>query len=457
MQIAELELSQIEPNPINIRDEIPDEDRQLQRLADDIGTMGVKTPIVVYPHPDRDGQFLVQDGHNRRRAALLAGLSSIPCVVVDRPRRGEREDIETMYTTGRNHRLLNVLEEARAVQQLLDLGMDETTLGKKFKQPRSQIRAKARVATGDERVRDAYGYGQLDLDEVMELQKLEDAGEVDIFESALEFRARFPNWQLSSVIEKAKVDVEKRRQREAAEDAGGKPAPDDASYSGKFEVVTEDLTPEEHAAAGHTFDVRHRGDGPETVWFEPKKKPSKGLTEAEKEAKRYTRELNSELALSFRVRRKHLVGRVQDANSGDSERDRELLFELLWPDISRIDEHLLGEITLIPFPTEKVNDCEWDDRQKWLAKVEKRISRYSWRQLTRLKAIREYYDTDKQLRRVDGFELTHWAWYLRVAWIRLLLEHFGYELTDAEMTAIKDWQDANWEEVLKDDRKRIEV
>lgn len=457
MQIAELELSQIEPNPANIRDEIPDEDKQLQRLADDIGAMGVKTPIVVYRHPERDGAWLVQDGHNRRRAALLAGLSSIQCVVVDPPRRGEREDIETMYTTGRNHRLLNVLEESRAIQRMLDLGMDVTTVGKKFKQPRTHIKAKARVSVGDEGVRDAYGYGQLTLDEVMELQKLEDAGEAEIFQLAVADKKKNPGRSLSYVIERAKVRHEEREAAEVAGSGGAEKISFDEVYSGKVEPVAADLSPEEHAAAGHKFRVQHRGDEAKTEWFAPKKKPSTGLTEEEKEAKRHTREVNAELAIAFRARRKHLVERVQDANAGDSQADKDLLFELVWPDIDRIDEHLLGEITMIPFPTEKVNDCAWPEAQQWRDKVHKRVAGYSWRQLTRLLALKESYDVDKQMRRVDGFNLSDWQWSRRTLWLRHLREHFGYELTGAERTAIQDWQDANWQEILEDERKRVEL
>jgi len=68
--------------------EDPDQPRKmfdpetLQELADSIGVHGVKTPISVRS-PDADGNYRINYGARRRRAAILAGLTEIPGFIDD--------------------------------------------------------------------------------------------------------------------------------------------------------------------------------------------------------------------------------------------------------------------------------------------------------------------------------------------------------------------------------------
>jgi len=53
---------------------------KLQELADDIAENGILSPIRVRPH---NGAYQILAGHNRRNAAILAGLYKVPCIVKD--------------------------------------------------------------------------------------------------------------------------------------------------------------------------------------------------------------------------------------------------------------------------------------------------------------------------------------------------------------------------------------
>ncbi|GAA4923337.1 ParB/RepB/Spo0J family partition protein [Nesterenkonia rhizosphaerae] len=460
-EIQEIPLDRIHPNPINIRDEITEDDPATQRLADEISTLGVVNPALIYPHPEKPGEYIIRDGHRRRLASILAGKETLPAIIMDPPKRGAREDIEAMMTTGRNHRPLHRLEEARGMQLMLDLGMNESTIGKKFKQPKSHVVAKAKLAAADDHLSRAYGTGQLDLEQALELQKLEEAGEHDVYEEATKAIAARP-WErdVTRVIAHSRQHVEQQAEVEALQELGGTQAPNDASYSGKYEQVTEWLGTVQHIEAGHHFRVTHMGDSLEIEWWKPLTKPATGLTEEEKADKKQVRELNEGLALAYATRRHFLVEAVQNPRGATQEADFEMLVDLLWSDISRMDEHLLGEITGISFPTEKVNDATWPQRTEWFEKVRNRLRSgvFTWRQIARMRALAQYYvAADKKMRRVDGYDMSTWDWHTKGEWIERLTRWFGYQLTDVEKAAIQRWQDRNPEEIAKDPRRKIEV
>ena len=111
----EIQIEKVRANPANIREDLGD----MERLAAEVKTVGIRSPLVVYPHPDIEGDFMIQEGHRRRQAALAAGLSELPCIIVEAPKR-PAEDVEVMLSTGRNHKPLTRLEEARGESRFLE-------------------------------------------------------------------------------------------------------------------------------------------------------------------------------------------------------------------------------------------------------------------------------------------------------------------------------------------------
>lgn len=115
--VREIGLGQIEPDPDQPRQAIdPDE---LARLADTIRARGLLQPIRVRELTGEGHRYQIVAGERRWRAAELAGLVRIPCVVV----QGEDDPVETLLdqvaeNTGRLG--LAPLEEARAFQRILE-------------------------------------------------------------------------------------------------------------------------------------------------------------------------------------------------------------------------------------------------------------------------------------------------------------------------------------------------
>ncbi|WP_206245856.1 ParB/RepB/Spo0J family partition protein [Novosphingobium terrae] len=77
------------PREMSVKDieEDPDQPRvtfdqeALDELAETIRDRGVKTPISVRPHPDRQGAYIINHGARRYRASIIAGKTTIPAFI----------------------------------------------------------------------------------------------------------------------------------------------------------------------------------------------------------------------------------------------------------------------------------------------------------------------------------------------------------------------------------------
>jgi ParB family transcriptional regulator, chromosome partitioning protein len=87
----------------------------LQDLADSIRAQGVVQPIIVRPSGGEGYEIIA--GERRWRAAQLAGLSEIPCVVRTVP---DRAAIAMALIENIQRENLNPLEEARALERLIE-------------------------------------------------------------------------------------------------------------------------------------------------------------------------------------------------------------------------------------------------------------------------------------------------------------------------------------------------
>lgn len=109
------------------------EDAALEELANSIAEKGVLQPLLV--RPKGEGYEIVA-GERRFRAAKLAGLSEVPVVVRD---LDDRETLEIALIENLQRENLNPLEEARAFQGLLELGLTQEQLAKTIGKGRSTV------------------------------------------------------------------------------------------------------------------------------------------------------------------------------------------------------------------------------------------------------------------------------------------------------------------------------
>ncbi|WP_315913602.1 ParB N-terminal domain-containing protein [Arthrobacter sp. lap29] len=425
-RFEEVEVARIRANPEHIREDMGD----LERLAKEIKTNGVRSPLVVYPHPELDGDFMLRDGHRRLKGAVIAGLLVVPVVVEEASARGALEDIETMITTGSTAKLNTKMEEAKGFQRLLDLGLNESTIGKRSNRPKSEVVTLGRVTKAPDKVKDAYSKGRIDLLQLKKLTDLQAAGQSEVLDKVLEnhdFRTS-AGWRIDNV----EHTIARAEKQQAVADSisvltalGGVQREDQRDEN--FDAAPE-MTDEEHVAAGHLFYVGT--DQVEPLWFVKLSKPKPKLSDKEREEKATLRELNAGLQVSHAVRVQELVVAVQSKDGVSEAVDKEMLLEVLWPEIQRFNDETLGALTSIHKP-EGVSDYS-PERRAWLEKVEAAVGRLSWRQLARAAVYAKHQDTDRQLRFTKNFDRSQQEWRARAGWLNKIQTHFGIRLYKAE-------------------------
>ncbi|MDR1766431.1 MAG: ParB/RepB/Spo0J family partition protein [Lachnospiraceae bacterium] len=107
-----LKVNEIEPNRDQPRKEFDQE--KLNSLAETMKQHGVIEPLIVSPE---DGYYRLIAGERRWRAAKLAGIKEVPCIV---RQYEDQESMEISLIENLQRENLNPIEEANAYQELIN-------------------------------------------------------------------------------------------------------------------------------------------------------------------------------------------------------------------------------------------------------------------------------------------------------------------------------------------------
>ena len=135
--------SLIDPHPDNPRKNIGD----VTDLADSIRANGLLTPLSVVPNGSR---YRVIAGHRRLAACKQAGTGAVPCFVLQ---LDPLQQLEAMITENCQREQLTVLEEADAIQGMLDLGATTANVAHRLGRSADYVRDRAKAASIDNEVR----------------------------------------------------------------------------------------------------------------------------------------------------------------------------------------------------------------------------------------------------------------------------------------------------------------
>ena len=154
--ISKIAVEKIRPNRHQPRVRFtPD---SLQELADSIKIHGLAQPLLVSPSAV-PGEFELVAGERRLRAARMAGLVDVPCVirpVTDR----ERHELSLIENIQREN--LNAIEEAESMRKLMDeAGLTQEDMAKRLGKSRSGIANKLRLLELSQMIRNALMEGLL--------------------------------------------------------------------------------------------------------------------------------------------------------------------------------------------------------------------------------------------------------------------------------------------------------
>lgn len=109
--VRDIPISEIDPNSSQPRRDF-DKD-SLEKLADSIRQAGVLSPILLVEYGDR---FRIVAGERRFRAARMAGLETVPCIVRSMT---TTQQMEAALIENLQREDLNPIEEAEAIRSLM--------------------------------------------------------------------------------------------------------------------------------------------------------------------------------------------------------------------------------------------------------------------------------------------------------------------------------------------------
>ncbi|MGM9646555.1 MAG: ParB/RepB/Spo0J family partition protein [Eubacteriales bacterium] len=165
------------PHPDNPRKELGD----LTELTDSIRAKGVMQNLTVVPFVSKvnpkfngAGLYTVIIGHRRCAAAKLAGLTELPCVVVEMT---PEEQVATMLLENMQRVDLTPFEQAQGFQMMLDLGDSVTGIAEKTGFSKSTVRRRLKLTELDQKLLQEASGRQVSLLDLERLEKIEDVKE----------------------------------------------------------------------------------------------------------------------------------------------------------------------------------------------------------------------------------------------------------------------------------------
>lgn len=161
-QIKLINTSLIDPHPDNPRKQIGD----VTDLAASIKANGLLSPLSVVPNGER---YRVIAGHRRLAACKQAGTGAVPCFVLD---LDPLQQLEAMVTENCQREQLTVLEEADAIQGMLDLGATTAAVAHRLGRSADYVRDRAKAASIKADVRATRDdFGQLTIGQLVAIAR----------------------------------------------------------------------------------------------------------------------------------------------------------------------------------------------------------------------------------------------------------------------------------------------
>ena len=140
--IVYLPIEKLIPHKHNPRKDLGD----LTELADSIKVKGVLQNLTVVPDKKTPDQYIIVIGHRRCAAAKLAGLTELPCAIVE---MDDKEQIETMLLENIQRSDLNALEQAEGFQLMFDMGQSVDKISAKTGFSKTTVRKRLQIAKLD--------------------------------------------------------------------------------------------------------------------------------------------------------------------------------------------------------------------------------------------------------------------------------------------------------------------
>ena len=165
-KLVYLPVGDLHPHPDNPRKDLGD----LTELAESIKAKGIMQNLTVVPRAE--GGYTIIIGHRRHGAAALAGLSVVPCVIVDMT---SEEQLQTMLLENVQRVDLTIYEQACAFSQLVvDFGQSVESVAKKTGFSETTVRRRLEIAKLSAKKLQEVSGRQLSFGDFEELAQIKD-------------------------------------------------------------------------------------------------------------------------------------------------------------------------------------------------------------------------------------------------------------------------------------------
>ena len=152
--VTEIAVNQLDPNPDQPRRTF--DTQALEALAESIRQAGVLQPLLVV---ENGARYRIVAGERRYRAARMAGLQSVPCVVRDMT---EQERMEAALIENLQREDLNPIEEAAGIRALMEeCGYTQELAAKRVGRSRPAVANLLRLLQLPESIRELVKAGEL--------------------------------------------------------------------------------------------------------------------------------------------------------------------------------------------------------------------------------------------------------------------------------------------------------
>ena len=164
-EAGELEETALQDISVGLLDPTPDQPRKdfdaesLGLLAESIRDQGILQPLIVVAMPGSGGRFRIVAGERRFRAARLAGLERVPCLVKELNLSQQRE-VALIENLQRED--LNPMEAARGIRDLMQqCGYTQDKVAARLGKSRPAVANLLRLLSLPDEITDMVREGQL--------------------------------------------------------------------------------------------------------------------------------------------------------------------------------------------------------------------------------------------------------------------------------------------------------
>lgn len=185
-------------------------------LSRDIQENGLQNPILVQPYssPEHPGKkYRIVSGYRRHKAAIVMEWKTIPCNV-----REGLTDIQARVlnlSENVNRKDLNILEEAKAINNLIIAGMTQEEIGKAVHQSRGWAQVRIYLLTLPTEIQAEAAAGLLTYNQIRELYTM--SSNADRYEAVKKIKDAKERGEKTPKLRKPNTNTLVKKKRERAE------------------------------------------------------------------------------------------------------------------------------------------------------------------------------------------------------------------------------------------------